>query len=338
MSLLMLEGVNDRLANSGKYWLGFDPATRTVSSPTRTGTGIAVNSLANPEWRALPTEEHATLIAGAAFYWGGGNGQRIFTFKSDAGITSHTTLHIMGSGQLQARRGDGTVLATSTYAQPMTPNVWHYIEFKATLHDTTGSVYARVDEVQVIAATGLDTKNGGTKTVYDQVKFNEDQGSTWADAYVCNAAGTLNNDFMGDIIVETLLPTGNGTTSVLVGSDGNSVNNYALVNEATPDTTTYVGSATNGDKDTYAFGDLAHTSGAILGVVVSIVAAKSDAGARTAREVIRSAGTDYPSASDKALSTTYTAYKEVHEVDPATGAAWTIAAVNAAEPGFEVRP
>jgi hypothetical protein len=308
-----------------------------TGSPARTvGLQVASN-LANPGWRALPAEEHATFIVGAAFNWGGQN-TRIFNFQSDAGATVHTTLRILPSGQVQVQRGDGTVLATSSFAQPMTPNTWHYVEFKATLHDTTGSVYVRVDEVQVIAATGLDTKNGGTKTVYDHVFVNTDQACYWTDVYVCNGAGTVNSDFLGDIIVETLLPSGNGNSSVLVGSDGNSVNNYALVNEATPDSTTYVGSATTGDKDTYVFADLAHTSGAILGVVVSSYAAKSDAGARTGREVVRSAGTDYPSATDQALSTTYAAYKEVHEVNPATAAAWNIAAVNAAEFGFEARP
>src|SRR5437764_673985 len=50
------------------------------------------------------------------------------------------------------------------------------------------------------------------------------------DLYVCDATGTTNNTFLGDVRVHTLVPSGNGTDSGLTGSDGNQVNNYQLVN------------------------------------------------------------------------------------------------------------
>lgn len=331
MTLLFLDGAEDGLSGLGKYWIG---SSAVVTSPVRTAGGKAGHSLANPEWRALPADEHATFFIGMALYWNTTSSVNILEFKSDAGASIHLRLYLMSSGQLQVRRGDGTVLGTSAMAAPITPFTYHHYECMATLHDSTGSVYVRVDEVQVLALTGIDTKNGGTKTVFDQMRINVDQGCYWDDVYICNGAG--GDTFRGDCIVVTSLPTNNGNSSVLVGSDGNSVNNYALVNEAAPDTTSYVGSATTGDKDTYAFADLSYSSGTVKGVIATLYAAKSDAGARSMRVVTRSSGTDY-GGSDKALSTTYTTYREVLEVDPATSAAWTIAGFNAAEFGMEVR-
>lgn len=334
MTLLLLDGCEDGLMNLGKYFTGY---TSTVTSPVRTAGGKAANSISNPTWRALPAEEHATFIAGMGVCPQSlSTSRRIFSFNSDTGATGHLSLYVLASGQLQVQLGNGTVLGTTTLAFPLVQNVYRHIEFKATLSDTVGAFTVRLDESVVLSATNIDTKNGGTKTVFDTITFNYDQGCYWDDLYVCNGANA--DDFRGDCIVVTSLPNNNGNSSILAGSDGNSVNNYALVNEVTPDTTTYVGSATTGDKDTYAFADLPYTAGAVKGVVLTSYAAKSDAGARTARSVVRSAGTDYPSAVDVALSTSYTTYRTVLETDPATSAAWTIAGFNAAEFGFEARP
>jgi hypothetical protein len=304
--------------------------------PPRTGTRQGIDGSLG--WRPAPAAEHATMIMGAAVLVEVSGTLTVMRFLSDAGATIHVTILLLPSGQVQATRA-GTVLGTSAMAVPITPGSWHYIEAKATLSDTVGVVQIKVDEVLVVNLSGQDTKNGGTKTVFDRLDLGIGTGTSphYDDLYICNGAGSVNNDFLGDCVVETLYPNGDGNYSVLVGSDGNSVSNYALVNETTPDTTSYVGSSTTGDKDSYAFGDLTHTSGTIKGVQTRILAAKTDAGARSFRSFARSAGTD-SGGTDIPMSTTYTAYDEVRETDPGTAAAWTVSGVNAAEFGFEVRP
>lgn len=329
MTLIHVDGAADLLGTRGKYWSGGN-----VGTPGRSGSGYYVGSA---EFRAVPAEKHATWIIGFAYYWDGGPNFPVY-FASEGRTVAHVEMTINAAGQLEVRRGlNGTILATSAMAAPFVPSVWRYIEMKATLSDTVGAIVVHVDEVEVINISGVDTKNGGTETTFDSYQTNRTGSSSrYGDVYLCTGDGVGASDFLGDCVVATLLPTNNGNSSVLVGSDGNSVNNYALVNEATPDSSNYVGSANTGDKDTYVFADIVYAAGTVKGVVVSSYAAKSDAGARSMRAVTRSGGTDY-AGSDKTLSTTYTTYKEILETNPATAAAWTITDVNNAEFGFEAR-
>lgn len=329
MTLLLLDGFEDDLSDKGKY----ADFNRNNTWTGRTGYGFAdANS---HSYQLRPADESDTLIVGFGFFWDGGDTRDLLHFYSDGGSTLHGRLRNRSSGQIDVLYG--TTTTTTVIANPLHPFTWYYAELKMKLSDTVGTVQLKIDGTTVMNLSGVDTKNGGTKTTYDRVLLNASQTARVDDYYLCNNAGAVNNDFLGDLVVETLLPSGNGNSSVLVGSDGNSVNNYLLVNETNPDTSSYVGSATSGDKDTYTFADLTHTSGTVLGVQIGTYAAKSDSGSRTFRPVTRSGGTDYPG-SDLQLSTTYTTFLEMHETDPATSAAWSISGVNAAEFGFEVRP
>jgi hypothetical protein len=157
------------------------------------------------------------------------------------------------------------------------------------------------------------------------------------DFYVCNALGAENNTFLGDVVIQTLNPSADGTSSQLLGSDGNSVSNYLLVDEAPPNTTDYVGSATDDLKDTYNFTNLTGTPTSIRAVRVLAYAAKSDAGTKSLALVTRSGGTEAQSA-DKPLSMTWAYYGEMLIDDPTDSADWTQAKVDGAEFGVKVRP
>lgn len=331
MTLLFIDGFDDSLWNKAKWKNGFG------GGATQTGRVVGSGLPYSRDYLLKAADQTDTLIFGSGFKWDGNDNRELFGVWGDGGTTKHVYGRIRSNGQIQVFRGDGTFLGQTAKASPLVGGAWYHFEVKPKLHDSTGSVVVRIDEVTVLTLSGIDTKNGGTNTVFDMVRYNEFENCVIDDVYVCNNAGSVNNDFLGDCVVLTSLPTGNGASSALLGSDGNSVNNYALVNESAADTTTYVGSATSGDKDTYAMADLAYTSGTIKGVQVAAYAAKSDAGAKTARNVVRSGGTDYPG-SDVALSTTYLPYLEIKETDPDTGAAWTISGFNAAEFGFEARP
>jgi hypothetical protein len=72
-------------------------------------------------------------------------------------------------------------------------------------------------------------------------------------------------------------------------------------------------------------------------VQISAYATKTDAAARNLAIVTRSGGSDFDG-SDVALALGTNAYvQQLRETDPATAAAWAIAAVNAAEFGAKVR-
>jgi hypothetical protein len=138
--------------------------------------------------------------------------------------------------------------------------------------------------------------------------------------------------------VVTLYPNGNGNYSQFVGSDGNSTNNFQLVDEAQAnDNTDYVERDVVGDKDSYAFENLPSTPDAIKGVQICTIANKQDAGSRTGRMFFRISGTDYESADFTPAEASYTAFTHLADVSPATSSAWTESEVNGMEAGIKVQ-
>lgn len=336
MSLLFLESYDDGHVFS--KWTSH--STTPNSSYARTGiNGGVMDGGSHYGTKVVSaSDEHATFIAGAAVKLPNFIGYSFLMLCSDSGATVHVSLNATSGGVLQARRGEeGTLLGSSASGKVQT-GVWHYIELKATLHDTTGTVDVQVDGTNVISLTSQDTKNGGTKSVFDSFKIHGESGQHYFDdIYLCNGAGTKNNDFLGDTKVYALAPSGNGNYSQLVGSDSDSTDNYLLVDEApTPSGTDYVGSATVGNKDTYTYADLTPTSGTIHGVYLHNYAQKTDTGAKSMRRVVRSGGTD-SAGSDLTLPTSWAWFGELMEQNPVGPADWTVASVNAAEFGVEVR-
>lgn len=337
MTLLMMESFADRMWNLGKWDYNDGSGTWSGTGSRFGGPALSMagTNLDRAIWKLItPSSE---VFVGAAWRISalGDNAyaNSPLTLWTDNGVTSHLRLKYWG-GTMYLNRGT-TEIATA----PMFGiGEDHYVELSGTIHDSTGHAVVKVDGVTVIDFTG-DTRNGGTLTDIDAVSFGPQYQSTTviSDIYICNSAGSApTNTFLGDVSVEMLSPSGNGNSSVLVGSDADSTDNYLLVDEIPPSSADYVESGTQGDKDTYVMGNITGTPTTIFGVQISSYAAKTDSGAKFSRPVVRSGTTDYVGSS-KTLSTGYLARQDVWETDPDTAAAWIEAGVNAAEIGFEVR-
>lgn len=345
MTLIFVDGFEDGLQSLGKY-ANWNPADGGggILTPGRSGAGSFLRFGGNGVWEVRGVfntpDEHATVIVGMGYRPLGSQTVPLISLLSDTAATAHVTVTTNANNGLTVKRGNesGTVLGV-TSNNILTMGAWQHIEMLVTLSDTVGVVTIKVNGDVVLNLTGADTKNGGTKTVFDGFKFYggfETYYVDYDDLFVCNGAGALNNSFLGDCSVETLYPSGNGNSSMLVGSDSNSVDNYALVDEAgTPSTADYVSSGINGDKDTYAFGNLVHTTGTIKGLAVRAYAAKMDSGLRSLSNVVRSAGTDTVLTA-QSLGLSYVPKTDIVEQDPNGPAAWTIASVNAAEFGVQL--
>jgi len=346
VTLLFVDGFDDGLYSQKWTQLG---GTQAIN-PARNGLGLQLSRDDHfVRYQTPAADEHATFIVGFAWYawsdinFGGGAAPAgmFLALESDSGGTRHIYVTVDLSRRFSVYQGNGTLLAI-TDPNIFEWNVWTYLELKANLHDTTGSFSFRKDGDVLLSGTGIDTKNGGTKTVFDSLRLRgfsgggSGLGQLVDDLYLLNSAGSLNNDLLGDCTVETLFPSGNGNSSQLVGSDGNSVDNYLLVDEApNPSSVDYVGSGTNNAKDTYAFTNLVHTTGAVRGIAMRAYAAKSDTGARTLSNVVRTSGVDTVLPA-QFLGTGYAIQTDILEQDPNGPTAWTIASVNAAEFGVQV--
>lgn len=279
---------------------------------------------------------------------GAPNNNRPITYYSDNQTNPHGFVHINGDRSVEWRRwnGNGGDTLIDSVSPVLQLNVWHYVEVKVKLGDgTSGTAEIRVDGATVASATGLDTKNGGTETTFSSVRMLFSVfGDNIDDLVILNEvdsgiSGRPNNDFLGDVFVEALRPSGNGNSSQFVGSDADSTDNYLLVDEVTPDDdTTYVESGTDNNKDTYAYENTSGTGG-VVGVVCFTRAKRTDADGRDLAVVSR-LSTATPTEEDSAdlhLASTYAWHRAVFEADP-EGLVWTRAKVDSAEFGVKSRP
>lgn len=333
MALLFIDGFDHyATADMLKKW-----STQGTYSPTinatagrRGGGGLVVGSTSTSTSLSKSLSAVSTVIVGVAFKIGS-TAQAGETIRLYEGATQHISLYY-SSGTFKLYRGSntGTLLATGTTS--VSASTWVYIELKVTIHDTTGAYELRLNGVTEFSATNVDTRNGGTSGVVDSVSLGGYTG-TFDDFYLCDTSGTTNNNFLGDCRIDTLYPSGAGNYTQFTPSTGS---NYTCVDETTPNTTDYVSSATSGNRDSYAFADLAALgSESIYGVQVNAYAQKSDAGTRSLGTMVRLSGTDADGASVGLGTTTYSYISQVFEKDP-SAAAWTEANVNAAEFGVKV--
>jgi hypothetical protein len=261
------------------------------------------------------------------------------------GATYQTRLLMSPTGVLKIFRGDGATLLGSATSLVLLPNTSYHIEFKVTFATgATGAAVVRVNGVTVAGlnlasvqtaasgvaqATGYGLARGGTggtcQRSYDDVILYDPDG-----------AGFPGSGFVGDQRVEETFPNGNGATSNFLGSDGNSVDNYLLYDEATAnDDTDYVASSTAGDIDLATMGNVTPTTGNVTAVVTRMTVRKDDAGTRTVAPAIRSGGSN-AFGTNQNIGSTYEVVQEVFQQNPVSVAAWTIADVNGVETGAKL--
>lgn len=258
-----------------------------------------------------------------------GSSNRILSF-ADSGAT-HVDVRTNSSGQLVATR-NGTTLATSTLT--LTNNVQHYFEIKVTINDSTGEVIIKVDGVEFINVSGVDTRNGSTANV-DRFGFGFTVSSITMDVsqiYAQNGAGAADNDFIGDLRIAGVVASGTGNSAQFTPSAGS---NFQCVDESNPnDDTDYNESNTVNHIDTFAFNNFS-IGGTVKALQITTYAKKTDAGARQIADAMRIGGTDYIGTT-KTLASSYQMHIEGRVLSPATGVAFTEAEINGAEFGYKL--
>lgn len=344
MALLFMDGF-DHYASADilKKWTaqnGSSSITLINSTAGRRGGGALLapsGSATTANVTKTLAASYATLIVGIAWKISAVSARNIMSVLDNG--TAHLTLVMNSDSTLSIRRGTsaGTTLATS--GSSLSLNTWYYIELKATIHDSTGAYEVRVNGSPWLSASNVDTRNGANASV-NQVLLGSDGvlanvlTQTFDDLYICDTSGSApQNDFLGDVRIDTVLPSADGTYTDFTPSTG--TDHYALVDEATPSTSDYNESGTSGHQDSYVMQNVSSIPGTIFGVQVNVLAHKDDAGIRSLKVGVRSGTTDSVDAG-LGLSESAIYYRNIFATDPDTTAAWTESGANAAEALVEV--
>lgn len=323
MALLFIEGFDDGLMQQ-KGWVGtWSPTNYPSTVSGRFGGKAMQEAYLGGIQRAYATPLTGTVILGCgAMPWGTTNTMTIVTHGM-------ARLKIVTGGNLALYRSDTDAqVAITSGAVWSTGNVWRFIELKYVV--STGVCEVRVDGVVALSGT-VPTAASITSIVFP----NQANGTyiNIDDIYVLDTTGTVNNTYLGDVRVQTLLPSADGTNLAMTPDSGTT--HYNRVNEAAPDTTSYVSTASAGAKDSYRYQQLTANTSAVYGVAVTSYASKDAPVAAGVATLVRLGSTDYVNAQVQSLSASWVAGTDLYQTRPSDSAPWTPTDINSAEFGIQ---
>jgi len=221
---------------------------------------------------------------------------------------------------------------------------WHYFEFKITIDPVSGSYEFRHNTQVILSEAGpINTADEGTagadvaEFAYRNNRFQLD------DKYILDSTGSINNDFLGDAVIEGRYPTGEDLAVhdwTIENGGTPSIDTYWEVCDApscTPSPSQYIWSDVVNDDAMMTFNALSFITGQVHAVKVSTDAELDTSGSREFQNLVRSGGTIYtPGVTHTVSTTNVQSFEDILEVDPDTGVKWTIAGVNAADFGVRL--
>ena len=265
------------------------------------------------------------------------------------------------SGAIVARRGQtasSALIATATATPAQGDGVWHYLESDVTVHDTTGRIIVRVDDVVVMDFTG-DTRNAGTLGTISRVRLGQTTNPGTAPTnpgyfakhteWVCYGSTGL-PEAGTRLAVKGFLPTANGVLQeggAAVGGGTLSSSHVENVEDPFIDSGTSLGRTPNsitadmipltaaGQRESYAYNP------PLSGITVKAVLASAGvlppvaaSTAAVAAAIARSSGGALVRGTEVRSKVTNAAYQGwlLMNVDP-EGAPWTPALVKSTQYG-----
>jgi hypothetical protein len=324
-SVLAKKWTIQQSADDASYWV----VDAAYALPGSNGGGLRVGAYSNGRnlVKTLPLGSQATRCFSVWFNPGSGNtqtGTPIIAFF-DVG-SEQLSVRLDGSAHIIVSR-NGNTLATST--NTVSSNTWYHLQFKATIHNTTGAYEVKVNNTStnwIPAATNQNTRGTGTNNTANQVAIGS--GSSWTFTQVAIA-----DDFTGQVQGVFLRGAGPGNVNQWAANSGD--NRGAVADRVPDDDASFISSTTSGNVDLYVMEKLPSAGTPTILGVQHVIYAKQDAGVqRTLRPKTRAAGTTRSGTSVN-TGASYTYITEAVSVDPETGVAWTRTSLDATEFGVE---
>ena len=205
--------------------------------------------------------------------------------------------------QLLSARVNGVAVGTSTFTLAI--SVWNLIEAHFKLDDINGIFDIKINGILDIEYDG-DT-NPGVYTDIDNIILGgpTNENVYYDDLALNDTNGSIDNSWCGDGHIELLSPNDNGDINDWDGSDGDSVNNYLLVDDFPHDTdTTYVKTGVT-EQDMYNVSDFVATGKIVQRIYAECRAKDNAVAGGTIKLGYKHSGTVYLCADARSLSGSY---------------------------------
>lgn len=333
MSLLWIDGFEGYNASPDEGYRGGTNQAIAGAASSRGLIGQALVVSAGGTTLILPPRD--TIIVGYAIKTAAIGGNAHWFLGNDANAQISWGVNGLNEFYFINHTGAGFHIVTPIFSIPRFANVWRYVEVKITPHNSNGAIVLRVDDVEHLNVSGLDTLNGIGTPNYRTVSPNA-SGALIDDYYVADTLGPAPwNDFLGDNRMHIIKPNGVHTTN-WTPSDGVTPN-WDLVNDVTTDHAGYIKSSVLGTKDLWEYEDPALPPSTIVHAIAVMTSAQrdKDSGPRAIKAHVLSGATEVEGAFHQ-LSDSWYMEQFLLETDPNTGLPWTIAALNAIKAGTEI--
>lgn len=328
MSIIFADGFDDG-APAEYITLGSAP---TIVTGGRNGGSALRTTFYDTKIRFLTPSAPSTIFIHLALNRVGGLGTMV-TYHS--GTSDQLTISCLSDGSIQIRRGSsgGTILGTSP-AGLFPSSGFTSFQIKLVVHPTAGSVEFRLNggATPAYILSGANTQGAAAATITD-IELGGITAMLTDDVVIWDTAGTVNNDWLGDLRVDSYLPNADGDTVTMTPSTGTT--HYTLVDEVPASATDYVTGDAAGEKDLFMMGNMGHTPTVVHAVIPAANMVKTDAGLRETTLVVKSGGVEYDGSSI-ALGTSAVKYTRVLERNPNGDVAWTKSSVDALQVGVKV--
>ena len=286
---------------------------------------------------------YSTVIMGFAYYAPTGSyppasGYPIFLFqKGTASNDIQFVIHRTSTNALEVRAtAGGTLLATSA-DNVVTPTSWQYLEIKSVCHASSGSVIIKINGVEVINVSGVNTQNagsGGISLIHMRNYSDTGGGACIDDLYICDETGPAPfNDFLGDVEVHGNKFTSDETDGTFTTND---TTHYGAIDDiGSGYETKYIEGDAVGEKDSFGIVP-ASDNPSVYAVEVVAHGFNSGGGTAKFKPYVNIDGVRYYGS--ELISPAGSSDKRSHvwPLNPKTGGSWSKLVIAAAEFGYEV--
>ncbi len=349
MTLLLMDSARQP-GNAGSQWTNFNPANADPAVIAGLQHYSLDNDGGNTLQKNIVADEDDVVVVGCRMYvngfdshvLGSGDGGNDFLIKwreDAAPAATHVMIKMTdANGTLVVEKGGtGGILGSSaTSAFPI--NAWFHLEAKMKIHDTTGTIQVRIDGVDVINETGLDTRNGGNVGIVDLVTFGSAEDNAIVlricDIFILNEQGSAPlNDLIGPHTIESLRTDAAGNYTNWTPSAGANHDAVDDPTEAVHDGDSTFVETTVAERDSYSFGDLVSGEDPIA---VQVKATARFTGTQLDfNTFLRRSATDDDGPTETGTSSGFADRAlTIYETDPIAAGAWTKANLEATEFGI----
>lgn len=319
MSLLYIDSFDHYGTTTGfaKWDVSFPPSAGIVTTNPRTGIqSLQIIGAFGPQ-RFIGQKD--TVIFGTALYLNilpTSNSGSFVKFQDLTFPVDQVKVDIAPDGSFRVFRN--TTLIGQSAGGLVQAGIYTYIEVKAVISTTVGSVEIRVDGAVVFTLANANTSASGSAFVDGFQLMSFGGAGAWQhdDVYICDNLGGVNDDYLGAIRIYALLPDADSAPLQWTPSSG--VTHFDLVDEVPPNTSDFVESNTIGQQDQYLYPIGAITPPVtVFGAQHSLYAGLDAAGARSIGSCVGGTVTG-----STALSTSFRYVVTPYDINPDTGLPW----------------